>query len=468
MGVMDWIRPWRSSDANANTMVTSWPILDYLYEMTEGKTADDLWREQPHLRTVIGFLTRNVAQLGLAAYHVQTDGSRKKITTGPLAAWIASPNDDQTIYEFLEGLIGDIALYDNAYVTTFMVERDGMKVPETRTLRPIWMQAGAGLGPYDVSTYIVKYPEDTASVDLAKDKVIHFHGWNPVDARVGVSPITALKGNLSEQIHATAFRSQLWKRGGRVGTYLTRSADAPKWEPEARTKFKRDFKSAWAGDTGSQAGGVPFLEDGMELKRVGFSAHEEEFVEATKLSLTQVAAAYYINPTMVGILDNANYSNVREFRRMLYGETLGPLLEQVSQRLTKYLLTALDIPLDGKTVITFDTESRTNGTFEETITVAGTAVGGPVVTPNEFRARIGLPPLEGGDELNKPLNNANNGGDPAQVPAGPDPASDTPPDDEPDPPEAEPPADDDPASDNDKGGQPLDIRALEEYANHGH
>ena len=43
------------------------------------------------------------------------------------------------------------------------------------------------------------------------------------------------------------------------------------------------------------------------------------------------------------------------------------------------------------------------------MTVAGTAVGGPVVTPNEFRARIGLPPLEGGDELNKPLNNANNG-----------------------------------------------------------
>ena len=459
MGVMDWIRPWRSSDAN--TLVTSWPILDYLYEMTEGKSADDLWREQPHLRTVIGFLTRNVAQLGLAAYRVQTDGSRKKITTGPLAAWIASPNDDQTIYEFLEGLIGDIALYDNAYVTTFMVERDGMKVPETRTLRPIWMQAGAGLGPYDVSTYIVKYPEATASVPLDKDKVIHFHGWNPVDARVGVSPITALKGNLSEQIHATAFRSQLWKRGGRVGTYLTRSADAPKWEPDARTKFKRDFKSSWAGDGGSQAGGVPFLEDGMELKRVGFSAHEEEFVEATKLSLTQVAAAYYINPTMVGILDNANYSNVREFRRMLYGETLGPLLEQVSQRLTKYLLTALEIPLDGKTVITFDTESRTNGTFEETITVAGTAVGGPVLTPNEFRARLSYPPVEGGDDLNKPLNNANNGGDPAK-PDAPAPDDDDTQPDESDTTEDQPPDPDAPVSDNDKSGTAADIKALED------
>lgn len=464
MGVMDWIRPWRSSDANANTTVTSWPILDYLYEMTEGKSADDLWREQPHLRTVIGFLTRNVAQLGLAAYKVQPDGSRKQITTGPLAKWIAEPNKDQTIYEFLEGVIGDIALYDNAYVTVLMEDRDGVKVPETRTLRPIWMQAGTGLNAYTVDNWVVKYPEDVATATVPSKNLIHFHGWNPVDARVGVSPITALKGNLSEQIHAVAFRSQLWKRGGRVGTYLTRSADAPKWEPEARTKFKRDFKSAWAGDTGSQAGGVPVLEDGMELKRVGFSAHEEEFVEATKLSLTQVAAAYYINPTMVGILDNANYSNVREFRRMLYGETLGPLLEQVSQRLTKCLLTALEIPLDGKTIITFDTESRTNGTFEETIQVAGTAVGGPVLTPNEFRARLSYPSVEGGDELNQPLNNANNGGDPDEIPAGPpdpgDNGDDQP--DESDTTEDQPPDDDAKASDNDKSGTAADIKALED------
>lgn len=463
MGVMDWLRPWRASDSGSGS-VTSWPVLDYIYDLTEGQTAEDLWRDQPHLRTVIGFLTRNVAQLGVAAYRVKSDSSRKRITTGPLAAWLLKPNPEQTLYEFLAGLVGDLSLYDNAYVTVAAVERDGIKTIETRTLRPIWVQAVGGMDAYSVKAYVVKYPEAEKSVTIPAENVIHFHGWNPVDERVGVPPIKALKANLAEQIHAVAFRSQLWKRGGRVGTYLTRSADAPKWEPEARTKFKRDFKSAWAGDTGSQAGGVPFLEDGMELKRVGFSAHEEEFVEATKLSLTQVAAAYYINPTMVGILDNANYSNVREFRRMLYGETLGPILEQVSQRLTASILPHLDIPVDGKTILTFDTESRTAGTWEEQLQVAGTAVGGPVVTPNEFRARIGLPPLDGGNELNKPLNNANNGGDPAEVPAGP--AEDTPPppdqpDDPGNAPEADPPDNDAPASDNDKSGLEAVYKALE-------
>ena len=463
MGVMDWLRPWRASDAGSGS-VTSWPVLDYLYDLTEGKTAEDLWREQPHLRTVIGFLTRNVAQLGVAAYKVKPDASRKRITTGPLAAWLLKPNPEQTLYEFLAGLVGDLALYDNAYVTVIPVERDGIKTLETRTLRPIWVQAVGGIDAYSVAQYVVKYPEAEKSITIPADQVIHFHGWNPVDERVGVPPIKALKANLAEQIHAVAFRDQLWQRGGRVGSFLTRPADADPWTPESRTKFKREFSSAWSGDNGSKAGGVPLLEDGMELKRVGFAAREEQFVEATKLSLTQVAAAFYINPTMVGILDNANYSNVREFRRMLYGETLGPILEQIGQRLTAFILPHLDIPVDGKTVLTFDTESRTAGTWEEQLQVAGTAVGGPVVTPNEFRARIGLPPLEGGDELNKPLNNANNGGDPAQVPAGPADDAPPPPDQPDDPgnaPEADPPADDAPASDNDKSGLEAVYKALE-------
>lgn len=429
MGVMDWLRPWRSSDAGSGG-VTSWPILDYLYDYAEGKSADDLWREQPHLRTVVGFLTRNVAQLGLTGYKIKADGSRSKITTGPIPKVLAQPNPDQTLYEFLEALVGDLALYDNAYVTTLMVDRDGEALPELRIIRPIWIQAAGGIGPYTVTTYVIKYPEETVQVEIPASKVLHFHGYNPVDARVGVSPISSLKGTLSEQLHATAFRSQLWKRGGRVGSYLTRPHDAPDWDPATRKKFKREFAAAWSGDDGAKAGGVPIFEDGMEMKRVGFSAHDEEFVEAAKLALTTVAAAYYVNPTMVGLLDNANYSNVREFRRMLYGETLGPLLEQISQRLTAFLLPHLKIPVDGRTIITFDTEARLRGTFEEVMAVAGSAVGGPTLTPNEFRSMLGYPPIEGGDVLIKPLNITQPGdqepiqADPTKPPA--DPTADTP------------------------------------------
>lgn len=436
---MDWIRPWRSSDA-ASAPVTSWPILDYLWDFTNGKSVDELWKEQPHLRTVVGFLTRNVAQLPLAGFDVAADGSRKKITTGPLAEVLLEPNPEQTWYELLEGIVGDLALYDNAYLTVFRVEKNGQKTLEVRLLRPIWIQAGVGLDAYTVDSYVVKYPERPASVAIPAANVIHLHGWNPMDARVGVSPVSSLKGVLAEQLHAVSFRSQLWQRGGRVGSYLTRPADAPEWDSEARTKFKREFASAWTGDNGSKAGGVPFLEDGMELKRVGFAAREEQFVEATQLSLQTVAAAYYVNPTMVGLLENANYSNVREFRRMLYGETLGPLLEFISRKLTVRFLRLLEIPLDGKVQITFDTESRTAGTFEETAPVISQTVGGPWMTPNEGRAKMGLPPIDGGDELLNPAYLTQNGDQ------NPVPAEEVDPEDDTDP--APPPPEDEDNPDN--------------------
>lgn len=417
MGILSTLfRPWQRSSPT-DGMVTSWPILDYLWENVQGRDIPQLWKDQPHLRTVVGFLTRNVAQLHLLPYETDADGAKTPLTTGPLAKVLTNPNPDQTQYEFLEALVGDLALFDNAYVTVFATERNGDLELDMRLLRPSWVQAGMGMGPYEVRSYVVMYPETNVSVSIPAANVIHFHGWNPVDARVGVPPVTSLFDTLSEQLYAVTYRAQLWKRGGRVGTFLTRPADAPDWDPRARTKFKRDFANQWSGNQASMAGGVPLLEDGMELKRVGYSAHEEEFVEASKLSLTTVAAAYYVNPTMVGLLDNANYSNVREFRRMLYGETLGPVLEQIVQRLTARLIPMAGLEADGHVSLSFDVESRLRGSFEDLMKVASAAVGGPILTANEYRSQVGYPPIDGGDVLIKPLN-ITKPGDPDPVPAG--------------------------------------------------
>src|SRR5690625_5981106 len=103
----------------------------------------------------------------------------------------------------------------------------------------------------------------------------------------GLTPVEALQATLKEQIEAAKYRQQLWKNGGRVGTYISRPMDAT-WSQEARGRFKEDWSDKWAG-SGSQAGGTPILEDGMEMRRIGFSAHEEEFIEASKLSLNTVA-----------------------------------------------------------------------------------------------------------------------------------------------------------------------------------
>ena len=67
-----------------------------------------------------------------------------------------------------------------------------------------------------------------------------------------------------------------------------------------------------------------------------------EWVEGSRLALNTVASVYHVNPTMIGLLDNANYSNVREFRRMLYGDTLGPVIAQIEDRLNTFYVPLVD------------------------------------------------------------------------------------------------------------------------------
>lgn len=408
--------------------VLAGPIIDYLYQRTLDQSVEDLWREQPHLRTVVDFLARNIAQLGVHAYKHTADGGRERVRTGFLPKMLLRPNPSQTWYELTYQLVADLALYDHAY--WFITSTGDHRKYEVRSIRPQWITRFSGSDPWDPGDLVVRFPGTTDEVTIPRDRTLMFHGWDPEDGRKGTSPVRALRGILAEQIAAAQFRDQMWKNGGRVGTYLTRPKDAPKWEPADRQRFVDHFRSAYAGN-GSKAGGTPLFEDGIEMRRIGFSAKDEQYVESTKLSLQTIAGVYHINPTMVGLLDNANYSNVREFRRMLYGETLGPIIKMIEERFNAFMLPNMNQP--ESVYLEFNTESRLRGSFEEQAEVMQTSIGGPWMTINEGRARQNLPAIEGGDDLIKPLNVTQNG-DQDSVPAAPpeddDPVESNPEDDD--------------------------------------
>lgn len=403
MGFASWLGL-RPPPPIPDVMVTAAPIVETLQAQAMGKSADALWKEQPHLRTVIDFLARNVAQLGVHAYEMQGDEGRVRVRDGVLADVLRKPNPQQTGYEFWRAVVSDLALYDSAYILVLAAKDGGYHL---RTIRPSWVTNLIDANAYAVGAYAVKFPGEARAIEVPAENVLAFHGWNPVDELTGSSPVNALRSILTEQIQAQLFREQVWRRAGRVGSYLTRPKDAAQWSKEGRTRFKEQWQSAYSNN-GAAAGATPVLEDGMELKRVGFSAKEEEYIDGTKLALSTVAAVYHVNPTMVGLLDNANYSNVREFRRMLYGETLGPIIAHLEGRLNSFLLPMLGYD-DPSVYVEFNTEARLRGSFEEQAAVMQASIGGPWMTINEGRARQNLPAVDGGDDLIRPLNLAQNG-----------------------------------------------------------
>lgn len=377
----------------------SWSFNESSEDSLDHKSIEALWRSQPHLRTVVNFLARNIAQLGLHTFKANGE-SNERMRGDDVSKVIARPNGRQTRYDLIYSLVGDFALYDKSYLwcTVDMNRSEGYSL---YCIPAGWVESKTN-SFYGATDFVVTVPgEDTESFSVPGSEIVEFEGWTPGDPTSPTSPVETLRLTLEEQHHARVHRKQLWKKNGRIGSFVTRPKDAPQWDGAARKRFM-DMLEAFTGDKGSRAGGMPMLEDGMDVKRVGFSSADEQWADSTKLSLATVAQVYHVNPTMIGLLDNANYSNVREFRRGLYGDTLGPIIAMLESRLNEFLLPMLDAP-EG-VFLEFNVEAKLRGSFEEQAAVISASVGGPWMTRNEARRLQNLPAIDGGDVLIVPLN----------------------------------------------------------------
>ena len=92
-----------------------------------GRSADYavLWREQPHIRTVIDFLARSVSQLGLHAFERGADGDRVRVDRGSnLGKWSTVPAPNMTMLTWLSRCVHDLAIYDR-FLAVKMKDRFG-------------------------------------------------------------------------------------------------------------------------------------------------------------------------------------------------------------------------------------------------------------------------------------------------------------------------------------------------------
>lgn len=365
----------------------------------EKMSVAQLWRTQPHLRTVVDFLAGNVAQLSLHAFHENAAGEQERDKTSPVAAWVQQPNDYQTMPDFLRAFTIERLLYDQAFIWV-LTGPDGSLQTRVLPSEAVTVTRDAFGVPTRYEYAIADAAGVKSSHAIPTNEVIEFKGWTPSEPGATSSPVETLRQILSEQYYSWWRRAAMSKRGGRFQGFFSRPKDAPMWTDDDRRRWD-EMRQAFAIG-GERAGDDMLLEDGMTYQQAAPSAQETQWAESVTLSLLTICQVFHVNPTMVGVLDNANYSNVREFRRALYTDTLGPLLREIEARLSRFVLPLLGAP-DGAWV-QFNVEGKLRGSFEEQARVMSAAIGAPFMTRNEGRRMRGLPPVEGGDELITPLN----------------------------------------------------------------
>jgi len=384
---------------------------------------EEIWRKQPAVRTAVSFLGRNIAQLGLHTFRRVGDTERERLTEHVLPILIGKPNPWTTRYRLLDALVHDLGIYDRAYWQK-MKASDGSLALVRLPPRMVTPKGDNWLTP---TSFEIKGGSGTREVSA--DTLVYFRGYAP-DNDFGTSPIESLRQVLAEDWHSSRSREQTLRNGARFSGYIQRPREASKWEDETRTRFRESWRAQYSGD-GPAVGGTPILEDGMTFNPVSQTSEQLQYVEARKLTREEVAAAYFIPPPMVGLLDKATFSNITEQHKMLYQDTLGPWLTMIADELALQLIP--DLPDPDRVYVEFNLAEKLTGSFETRSDSMQKAAGSPFLTVNEVRAMDNRPPIEGGDVLVRPLNVTQNGDqDPTPAEPAPDHEADPPADDQPD------------------------------------
>lgn len=363
-------------------------------------TARELYQTQDNLQAVINFLANSIAQLPLKVYVRNGETDRKRDRDSVAAKLLWKPNDYQTAFEFIRGLTEEYFVYGNVFV--WIVPDANSESGYMMHLVPTeWVIGSTKATAYQPATIKICAENGGTAVEIPRDEFVQFKTYSPGNPGGYLSPISALRQTLQEQVEAGRFRRQLWRSSGRLNAQIIRPKDVAPWDEETKLKFATAFREAW-GAGGSKAGSIPIMEDGMEIKPFSTSFKESEWSQSVVFSREAVAAAYGVNPSLIWHSNTQTYASAKDNARALYADCLGPVIQMLQQRINAFLFPK--IKADPNTYVVFDLEEKLKGSFEERASIYQSAVGGPWMSRNEARAANDLPPVEGGDDLIVPLN----------------------------------------------------------------
>lgn len=362
----------------------------------------EILRYQPNVRTVISFIARNIAQLGVQTFDRVSDTDRERITDHPFVDAIKQPNPldrHLTTYRLMHRTVWDICAYDVAFWSLWEV--DGLDRPVIIPLRPDRTIVHGHHWPTGF-----EYQTQTGQrLEFGPERIVYFQNSHDLeDPLAGVSPIETLHRIIAEEEAAGHYREQFWRSGARVSGVIERPVEAPAWSPEARTRFRTDWSNAYTGH-GDQAGGTPILEDGMKWTEAGSTdARSAQYIEARKLSREEAAAVYHVDPIWVGIAQaGLSFSSVKERHKALYQDTLGPWVVMLEQDLTYQALPAFDDSPSDK-YVKLNIAEKMRGSIDDLAESIFKLTGRPVLTGNEGRALLDRNDLPEGEGLIVPLN----------------------------------------------------------------
>jgi HK97 family phage portal protein len=284
------------------------------------------------------------------------------------------PSELETGFDFFRKHVRHLMLWGNAFA---LISRNGRgEVVQLISCNPqdiTQIDKGNGLFTY----------RHTIHGEVAPKDVLHFRlkGRRPF---WGDSPITmALDAlNLAKTQDAAGMSQYRVPGLGKIALEIPETVGPDKVKA-GQESFKRTH--------GSRDGHLApiIVQNGTQVKQVGQSLKDADWITSRRFSITEVARMYSIPPAFLFDLEHSTLENSSMMLKSYVSTCLEHWLE--------YFRSEFKLKLDVD--IKFDTTQLLTGTFKEEVESLRMAIDCGVLTPNEARAKLGYEAHAEGDDL---------------------------------------------------------------------
>lgn len=244
--------------------------------------------------------------------------------------------------------------------------------------------------------YIVRSEKTESVVRVDPADMIHVRSLG--NEYEGESVISLARQSFAVGLRAQEYAERFLAKGIRPSGILTHPG---KLSPEGRKNLSESFGRAFGGS--DNAGKVAVLEEGTTLSPWSLSLKDAEFLDLVGAQRTTVANWFGVPPHKLGAEErSASYKSLEERNRSYLQDGLDPRLVSWEAELSLKLLREEE-RRDGVS-IQFDRNALVRADYATRVRSMTVAVGAPWMTANEARVEFGLVPVDGGEELIRPLN----------------------------------------------------------------
>lgn len=342
----------------------------------------------------VSLIAKSLSNIRWLLYERQTE-AEYEIEKHSLLFLLNTPNAQQSGSAFIEEVFSQLLLSGNVYIKAMIDENSclkSLKILRSDRVNILIDEEGQQSGfEYKVGFGHSIYPFDPIT---GQSLILHIKTFHPLNDWYGMSPIEAAARSIDQHNAVGEHNLSILQNGGRPsGALLIKpSASGQTLTQEQRDDLRHDLKALYEGS--ENAGRIMVLEGNCEWKEMGLSPKDLDFKTGKNISAREIAQAFGVPPILIGLTEDATFSNYKEARLNFWEDTLLPILDHFVSELNRWLVPYFS----SKLRISYDKDSISALSVKRD-DIWNTIQAASFLTINEKRQALGYDPIEGGNCL---------------------------------------------------------------------